>query len=273
MIVYFKLVDAESQVILSESDQSLVSGMPLVDLSAMANSAMSPIHHPIDPVGWRGHKATLIGNLGFASLHVHTEESLEAGWTIKNVDIGNLLGDPQLDNHYDSVHILDRECSDIFDKLGATFVHMKVIKPNVIVMNCGSNEVLATECDPWKVANSVHSFAKILEALGGVEKVIIMGAPIWIDDLDRGKSHKHHAASFNACLSDLTKSDMRITLHEGKFIWGSKSGKSIEDLKHTLNDSQSPEFAQYKKDIVRCLLLAIEAEESHSSHLQIMTAK
>ncbi len=119
---------------------------------------------------------------------------------------------------------------------------------DVAIVNC-STAVLDNTVD----ARGVYQFAKTLVTKCGLKKVVIMSAITW--DGIQNKKALQRAVVHNEQLSNLTKNDSNITLYDVKCP---KKYLSGTPLYQRLLIGNSKMFAWYKRQLVDCLLQAVE---------------
>ena len=139
------------------------------------------------------------------------------------------------------------------------------LHPDIVIINCGTNDLCQPDCDVERVVQGLISYAHFLRVSYQVKVVIIMGAirrtrcrgtPKTL--LDR------RLYDFNGLLKSLTENVPGIQYGVMKGFWRDPETKAelpvdayTSDGIHPGPDEEDEGFIKYKRNIRRCLLSAV----------------
>ena len=159
---------------------------------------------------------------------------------------------------------------DIFGRSGYTVSELRhdVLaagqqRPDLVIINCGSNDLCQERCDVEQVARELMSYADYLRISFGVRLVMLMGV-IW-----RTRCHgvssfvfSARAAELNRRPRDMSENRRGVLYMNMRGFWSPDGSSELpvsaysSDGIHPGPDPTTHGFRKYRRNIRRCLIVA-----------------
>lgn len=133
--------------------------------------------------------------------------------------------------------------------------------PDVVVINCGSNDICDVDCKPEDIANALVAYANLLTDSFGVKRVVIVG--VIRRERCRGitaEEFSRRAHELNGVLKAVLANDNKVKFCQLRGFWRTQGGEQLDvasysrDGIHPGPSYDSVGFMKYQNNVRRILV-------------------